>query len=190
MKNFIFILLFLSAYPTAALAHPEFQRYSKEISGRPINCSMCHLHPDGPEGLKPGQIGSLSADELNTLGLARQAFQPGSTIKNPILNEFGNRMLNELGKEKILALKQNPALLAQAMTAPGDLDGDGIDDVEEFLDGTNPLNSLDGHPWKLFNNNLRTNIFHIIMMILATAFGMFGLHNLLLWASRKANRKE
>lgn len=171
-------------------AHPEFQRYSRENSGRPINCAMCHVHSDGPEGLKPGQIGSLNQDELNLLGLARQAFKPGSGATSPILNEFGNAMLNDLGKEKIIALKQNPERLAAALSKTSDLDNDGISDTEEFLDGTNPLNSMDGHPWKLFVNNLRKNKFHILMIILATGLGMYGLQNMLLWLSLKTRRKE
>ena len=190
MKLLINMVFLTFIFISTVMAHPEFQRYSKEVSGRPINCAMCHGHSDGPNGLKPGQIGSLNQEGLNTLGLARQAFKPGSGIKSPILNEFGNSLLDDLGKEKIMALKQNPELLAQAMSPTSDLDGDGISDVEEFLDGTNPVNPLDGNPWKLFKNNLKKNRFHILMIVLATGMGMYGLQNVLLWLSLKARREE
>ena len=182
-------LIFLTMIFTGnALAYPEFQRYSKTTSGRSVNCAMCHMHSDGPEGLKAGQIGSLSQDQLNELGLARQAFEPGFTGKNPILNEFGNTVLKTLGKNNLTEFKQKPELLTEALTKASDLDGDGIPDFEEFKDGTHPLNSLDGHPWKLFKNNVRKNAFHIAMLLLATGFGLFGLSNLLHWLSIKTDR--
>ncbi len=190
MKLFFGIILLTFLYITPALAHPEFQRYSKEVSGRSINCAMCHINSDGPEGLKPGQIGSLTQDELNALGLARQALQPGSNAKSPILNAFGNSILNQLGKDKISELKQRPELLTKALSQTSDLDGDGISDVEEFKDGTHPLNPLDGHPWKLFKNNLGKNGFHILMIVLATGLGLYSLYHLLLWFSIKARMEK
>ena len=190
MKIFIAVILLTVINLSPAFAHPEFQRYSKSVSGRSVNCAMCHLHSDGPEGIKPGQIGSLTPDELNALGLARQALKPNAGVKSPILNEFGNSILNQLGKEKILELKQHPELLPQALSKTSDLDGDGIPDAEELKDGTHPLNSLDGLPWKLFKNNLVKNWFHIMMIILATSFGLYGLHHALLWLSMKARREE
>ena len=182
----VFVLLLISI--GSAVAYPEFQRYSKATSGRTVNCAMCHTHSDGPEGLKPGQIGSLNQEELNDLGLARQAFEPGFAGKNPILNEFGNTVLKTVGKNKLTEFKQEPELLTEALTKASDLDGDGIPDFEEFKDGTHPLNSLDGHPWKLFKNNVRKNAFHIAMLLLATGFGLFGLSNLLHWLSIKTDR--
>ena len=190
MKILLTIMALTSVYLTPAFAHPEFQRYSKSVSGRSVNCAMCHRHSDGPEGLKPGQIGSLNQDELNALGLARQALKPGAGIKSPILNEFGNSILNTLGKEKILEIQQRPELLPGLLSRTSDLDGDGIPDAEEFRDGTHPLNSLDGLPWKLFKNNLAKNWFDILMIVLATGFGLFGLHNAKLWLFRKAGREE
>lgn len=182
------LILFLAS-AGSAMAYPEFQRYSKEVSGRTVNCAMCHTHSDGPEGLKPGQIGSLNQEEMNELGLARQAFEPGFAGKSPILNEFGNTILKAIGKNKLAEYKQKPDLLIEALTKTSDLDGDGIPDSEEFKDGTHPLNSLDGHPWKLFKNNVRKNAFHIVMLLLATGFGLFGLSNLLHWLSIKTDRE-
>ncbi len=183
-----FFLAALVAGP--AIAHPEFQRYSKEVSGRSVNCGMCHMHSDGPEGVKSGQIGSLGQEDLNALGLSRQALQPGAGLKSPILNAFGNALLNDLGKNRIGELKQRPELLAAAMAKDRDLDADGIPDVEEFLDGTHPLNSLDGRPWKLFRHNVVKNRFHLFMIALATAFGFFGLNSALAWLSSKARKEE
>jgi len=190
MKQIILFALILFIWSSSAAAHSEFQRYSKEVSGRAVNCAMCHLHSDGPEGLKPGQIGSLTQDELNSLGLARQAFKPGSGAQSPILNEFGNLMLNDLGKEKILVLKQHPELLGESLSKTSDLDGDGILDAEEFKDGTHPLNSLDGLPGKLFKNNLIKNWFHIVMIMLATGMGLYGLQNALYWLTHKIEKEK
>src|SRR3989304_578926 len=175
MRLFVIIISAALIQVTTAFAHPEFQRYSKEVSGRSVNCAVCHRHSDGPEGLKPGQIGSLDQDELNALGLARQALKPGAGVPSPILNEFGNSILNQFGKEKILELKQRPELLAGSLSKTSDLDGDGIPDGEEFKDGTHPLNSLDGHPGKFFKNNLGKNWFDILMIILRTGAGPYGL---------------
>lgn len=190
MRIVLAMLILLATHLSPAMAYPEFQRYSKASSGRSVNCAMCHTHSDGPDGLKAGQIGSLSQDELNNLGIARQAFEPGFEGKNPILNEFGNKILSSLGKNKLAELKQKPELLASALSNTSDLDGDGIADSDEFKDGTHPLNSLDGRPWKLFINNAKKNMFHIIMLVLATGFGLFGLTNALYWLSIKANKEK
>lgn len=185
MRIFMLIFFLTTMFLSPAFAYPEFQRYAKKISGRSVNCAMCHTHADGPQGLKRGQIGSLSDAENNELGLARQALKPGSSAHNPILNAFGNKILNDLGREKIMQLKAQPDQLPGALSKTSDLDGDGITDAEELKDGTHPLNSLDGLPLKLFKNNLAKNGFHILMIIFATSFGLFGLHHLLLWLSIK-----
>jgi len=190
MRAVVISALLLFVYQVQADAYPEFQRYSKEVSGRPIDCAICHKNSDGPEGLKHGQIGSLNSEELKALGAARRAFKPGANVKNPILNEFGNSILNQLGKEKILMLRQHPELLSAALDPTSDLDNDGITDAEEFEDGTHPLNPLDGKPLKLFKNNLKKNRFDIFMLILATGFGVYGLSNALLWLSSKMEKKE
>ena len=190
MKALIAALFLAAIFVSEAFAHPEFQRYYKEASGRSVNCGMCHMHSDGPEGVKSGQIGSLGQDDLNALGLARQALEPGAGLKSPLLNEFGNAILNDLGKNKIGEFKQRPELLAGALPKARDLDEDGITDVEEFLDGTHPLNSLDGRPWKLFKHNVVKNRFHLFMIVLATAFGFFGLKSAIAWLSSKARNEE
>lgn len=174
----------------SAQAHPEFQRYIQENSGRTVSCTMCHLHPDGPEGPKPGQIGSLSIQQLDQLNQARAAFEPGQNLENPLLNEFGNRILNELGKAQILTLRQTPAELAQALNPDVDTDGDGIPDARELVAGTNPVDPQHGEPWKLFWINMRRRAFHVTMILLATLLGLYGLNNLLKAFGRAATQKR
>jgi len=160
-------------------AHPEFQKFIQENSGSNVNCAMCHVHPDGPEGAARGQIGSLSEEEMNQLLLARGAFEPGRKINSPILNDFGNYMLQKLGKQAILEYRANPVQIAIALTDLSDLDGDGIPDAQEYLSGTHPLMKTHGSPILLFWNNVFLYRFHLIMMLLAAAFGIWGLNNLL-----------
>jgi hypothetical protein len=160
-------------------AYVEYQTFIVTNSGRPVNCSMCHTHHDGPEGTAPGQIGRLSAVELEQLGRARGAFLPGTDIENPILNEFGNHIVRAIGRTKVLELRLNPAALADVLPQDHDLDGDGIPDVREYLEGTHPVNPRDGNPWLLFRNNFRRHLPSILLTLVATALGLYGLGYLL-----------
>lgn len=163
----------------ATSAHTELQAFVRESSGRAINCAMCHEHSDGPEGTGRGQIGGLSPEAMSRLGRARAAFDPGQRVDSPILNDFGDSIVVQLGKKRILELRHQPALLAQELDPANDLDGDGISDAREYLDGTHPLWRSDGHPLRLLKHNLRENAFHIVMIGAATVITMFGLFNLL-----------
>lgn len=165
--------------PGAAFAYPEFQVFIEANSGRNVNCAMCHAHPDGPEGLKPGQIGSLKPPQLEALNKARAAFEPGQEVDSPILNPFGNHIVQKLGKQQFLQIRQNPVKLAEALGPEGDLDRDGISDAAEYLAGTLPTDPNHGDPWTLFLINLQRRWFHIVMVGLATASGLWGLNNLL-----------
>jgi hypothetical protein len=168
------------AFATPRLhAYVEFQTFIVTNSGRPVNCSMCHSHPDGPEGTAPGQIGRLTQQELERLGRARAAFAPGTEIDSPILNEFGNHIIQSIGKTKFLELRLNPAALADVLPADSDLDGDGIPDVREYLEGTHPVNPRDGNPWLLFQTNLRRHWPQILLTFAATVAGLYGLGHLL-----------
>jgi len=164
---------------THAAAHSEFQAFVRKNSGRPVDCAMCHMHSNGPEGTGPGQIGSLGSEELARLNRARGAFDPGANVKNPVLNEFGNLLLQRLGKKRILELRSAPAEIAKEIGFESDLDGDGVPDAQEFLEGTHPLIASDGDPWVLFLHNLRRRGFHVVMICIATAVTLFGLVNLL-----------
>lgn len=161
-----------------AFAYPEFQKYVQQNSGRNVNCAMCHAHPDGPEGLKPGQIGSLKPPELDLLNRARAAFEPGQEVQSPILNTFGNDIVKRLGKSQFLQLRQDPQKLAEALGAESDLDGDSICDADEYLAGTLPLDPNHGDPRRLFIANLRRYFLQILLVGLATALGVYGLHEI------------
>ncbi len=172
------------------LAYPEFQKFSQENSGRPINCAMCHTNSDGPEGASRGQIGSLTPEELNRLNAARGAFAPGIPVQSPILNEFGNNIITVVGKTKFLDLRAHPAQLAEVYGFKSDLDLDGIPDAREYLDGTHPLNKVHGSPLRLFLNNLKFYRLHVILIVLATLAGFFGFSHLLHGLAASASAKS
>jgi hypothetical protein len=174
---FAAVAAFLAA--GAAHAHPQFHAFVDQTSGRKVNCALCHAHPDGPEGLKPGQIGSLSSQQMDALNRARAAFEPGQDVNSPVLNAFGNEMVRQLGKTRILGLLQDPGALATALDPAGDIDGDGVPDAEEYLAGTLPTDPYHGPPWRLSWARLQSNWIHVVMMLLATAAGLYGLRHLL-----------
>lgn len=173
------MLAAMLAVAVSAGAYPDFQAWSQKNSGRGVNCGMCHVHPDGPEGVKAGQIGALRAAQLQALTDARLAFKPGATVDSPILNEFGDSILRQLGRTEIISLRLNPGEIAARLDPKSDLDADGIPDAKEFVDGTDPLDAQSGSPWLLFKNGLVREKFHIVMIVLATVFGLYGLHHLL-----------
>ncbi len=160
-----------------AFTYPEFQTFVEAQSNRNVNCALCHAHPDGPEGLKPGQIGSLSPVQLEKLNKARAAFEPGQEVDSPILNPFGNHIIQVLGKQQFLQIRQDPAALVPALGRESDLDRDGIPDVDEYRAGTLPTDPNHGAPWTLFRINLARRWFPILMIFLATCAGVYGLSN-------------
>lgn len=183
------------AWATPARAYPEFEAWIEQHSGRYVNCAFCHANPDGPEGTKPGQIRSLDAAELERLNRARAAFEPGHEVDNPILNAFGNHIIEVLGKRRFLEIRaQDPGQLADALASTGegdsDLDGDGIPDATEYLEGTHPLDPRHGAPLRLLRHNLADHWPDILMIALATLFGLYGLNHLLEWAARRAEGEE
>lgn len=165
--------------PASLGAYPEYHAFIVKHSGRPINCAMCHRHADGPDGAAPGQLGRLTPEAQEQLGRARSAFEPGVKVDSPILNAFGNHMVQTLGRKQLMELKMAPEQLAERLPANSDLDGDGIPDVRELLDGTHPLNPNDGHPWLLFRHNFMRNLTQIALTLAATAAGLWGLSHLL-----------
>lgn len=175
------------AGPRTAQAYPEFHTAIQATSGRSINCAYCHTHPDGPEGVKPGQIGSLSTEAMARLNLARLVMKPGPLVDSPILNDFGDHLLATIGKEKLLAIKSTPEQLASLVVA-GDLDDDGIPDSQEILDGTLPTNPNHGDPWRLLAINLERHAFDILMLILATLAGLWGIGHIFRWFAQEARK--
>ena len=181
MRSLLLAAVVAVVWAAPAVAYPEFQAFSQKNSGRQVNCAMCHANPDGPNGVKPGQIGALAAAELDRLARARQAFQPGVAVDSPILNPFGNHIIQTIGRTAFIELRRRPAGLAPALGHTSDLDQDGIPDAQEFLQGTDPLDSQSGAPWALFTHNLVRYRGDLLMLLLATLAGLYGLNNLLRW---------
>lgn len=181
-------LLLLPAVPAAA--YPEFETWVESNSGRYINCALCHTHPDGPEGVKPGQIRSLDAAALERLNRARAAFEPGQEVDSPLLNDFGDHIIREVGKRRFLEIRTtDPGELVAALGGDSDLDGDGIPDATEYAEGTHPLDAQHGAPLRLLRHRLQRNVLDLVMIVLATLFGLYGLNHLLAWAEREKTRE-
>jgi hypothetical protein len=179
MKSALALAAILLSLASSLQAYPEFQQFIVKQSGRKVNCAFCHTHPDGPEGTAPGQIGHLTAAEQIELVRARGAFEPGQKVASPILNGFGNHIIKNLGKRRFLELRLTPAQLADALPKDSDLDGDGIPDPQEYLAGTHPLLASDGQPWLLFRANFAHYSGQIVLTLLATIVGLWGLGHLL-----------
>lgn len=170
---------FCAVLVTHAGAHSEYQEFVRKNSGRAVDCALCHAHSNGPEGTAAGQVGSLSPEELTRLGRARAAFDPGANVDSPILNDFGDLILQRVGKKRVLELRSAPARLAEELGVASDLDADGLPDSREYLEGTHPLIASDGDPWSLFLHNAQRHWFQLAMITAATLITLFGLSNLL-----------
>jgi hypothetical protein len=170
-------VILLAAAPMQA--YPEFQQFVVKRSARPVNCAYCHSNADGPEGNAPGQIGHLTAPEQAELVRARGAFEPGQKVNSPILNGFGNHIMNSLGKRRFLETRLAPAQLIETLPKDSDLDKDGIPDTQEYLAGTHPLLRSDGYPWLLFRSNFAQNSSQILLTLAATILGLWGLGHVL-----------
>jgi hypothetical protein len=190
MRPSLIILLALFVAAPALHANPEFHRFIVKNSGRSIDCAFCHVNRDGPEGTGPGQIGHLTPAELEKLGRARAALAPNMKAESPILNAFGNHIINSIGKQKFIEIRLAPEQLSRALPKDCDLDHDGIPDAQEYLDGTHPLMKSDGRPWLLFKNNFRANLTQILLAFGATVIGLFGLRHLLNGFATAANADE
>lgn len=181
----IFLVYWLSWLAPPIDAYPQFQTFAEKHSHKVSDCSMCHANSSGPTGDEPGQVGGLTAQELERLSKARAAMEPGQDVDNPILNEFGNRIIKTLGRKKFLELIATPEGLAPALGTKSDLDGDGIPDATEYLDGTDPLNKSHGEPLRLFLTNLNRYKVYIVLLILACGLLNWGLSSLIGWFSSR-----
>jgi hypothetical protein len=186
------ILLVCTLLASPAVAYPEFQVWIKSNSGRGVDCAFCHVSGDGPDGSKPGQIEALSPAELDALGRARAAFEPGAGVDSPILGDFGDEILNRLGRTKIESLRNDPASLPDLLEPASDLDQDGIPDAVEMRDGTHPLDPNHGAPLRLLRNNLEKHALTLVLTLLATLSGLYGLHHLLgaFWSAERHPHHE
>lgn len=186
MRNFGQALLQIVSAATVLLcwsgaghAYPEYQQFVETHSHRTVNCAMCHVHENGPAGNEKGQLNTLNEEQLKLLNKARTALSPGADVDSPILNEFGNLIIKAIGKKKFVQLRANPAELAKELGATSDLDGDGIPDSSEYLDGTDPLNKFHGDPGKLFFVNLERYKMHVILAVVAILSLNYGLVHLI-----------
>lgn len=173
--SIVFVLLLLSFNSAPAFAYPAFQRFSEKHSGRTVNCAMCHVNAQGPSGSGYGQLLSLTADELAKVDAARDAAKPGVEVDSPIMNRFGNHIIKTLGMETVSDAIGAPELLAKSLGDKSDLDGDGISDAQEFLDGTDPLDKFNGEPKRLFLINLSRYKFELLFVAVAIGLIIFGL---------------
>lgn len=170
---------FIISANIGALAYPQFQDFAEKKSGNSVNCAMCHSNANGPAGSGHGQIDGLNEEELKKLDEARKAFKPGQVVDSPILNEFGNKIIEKLGREEVLKTVSEPEKLATALGKEMDTDKDGIPDSEEYLDGTDPTNKFHGNPWKLFMINFNNSKQHILLAFLAIMCLNWGLGHLI-----------
>lgn len=180
------VLIVLFGTSARAEAYPEFQRHIQSQSGRVVSCGMCHAHPDGPDGVKHGQIGSLGQGDVQALARSRSMLDPGSLVDSPILNTFGDYLVGHLGRRRIMAYRAQPAVLVAAIDQRHDLDDDGITDAQELRDGTDPTDSRHGDPGRLFVENIRRYWFHLMMLSAATLLGLYGLSRLFRWFAYEA----
>lgn len=161
-------------WASPVVSYPAFQKFSQTHSGRTVSCAMCHVNPQGPSGQAEGQLLSLSAAELERVDAARDASSPGVDVDSPIMNRFGNHVIKTLGMDKVNEAIGDPELLAKGLDKT-DIDGDGISDGKEFLDGTDPLSKFNGDPNLLFWINLSRQRFEILYVALAIGLIFFGL---------------
>lgn len=115
---------------------------------------------------------------MKRLNSARGALEAGQNVDSPILNKFGNEIIKAIGKKKFVQLKGDPSKLFDALPGKSDLDGDGIPDAQEYMDGTDTLNKFHGDPGKLFFVNLSRYKLHIVLAIIAVLSLNFGLLHL------------
>ncbi|MBX9688274.1 MAG: hypothetical protein K2X27_16315 [Candidatus Obscuribacterales bacterium] len=172
------VLLLLSG--SAAECYPEYQAFIEKRSGKTVDCAVCHVNANGPVGRESGQIGSLSQKQLAQLNAARAAIEPEMLKEdNPILNRLGNSIIRTIGKKKFLEHRQDPEKLAELLGNKSDLDNDGIPDSQEYLDGTDALNSSHGEPFKLFLVNLNRYKYHLALAALAVFILDWGFAHLI-----------
>ncbi len=185
------VIAIATVLPAPLGAYPEFQSAIEKNSARTVNCAFCHTNANGPQGNSAGQIGALSPKEMETLNAARLAMEPEQLkADSPILNKFGNSIIRTLGKKKFLESRQEPMKLAELLGTKSDLDGDGIPDSIEFLDGTDPQNKLHGDPWKLFCVNIDRYKFHILLALLACILLDWGFVHLIRGFALKSKARK
>ena len=149
-----------------AFAFNEFQMFIEQKSKKQLNCAYSHNHTNGPEGNEAGQLGSLSEEQKQLTAYNQFLSSNKKLVNSPILNEFGNYLVQKLGYEEIINAQEEPDKLVEKLKN-SDLDYDGITDAQELLNGTLPNDPLDGSPFKLFLNNIRKKLVEICFQVIA-----------------------
>lgn len=185
----VFLLnLLIAGAVTPLYAFPDYVDFIGIKSGRETNCALCHINPEGPAGLGIGQMGRLDSLQQNKLARARAAMAAGFDVESPILNSFGNSIIKTMGRRKFLdlwqdaLLRKDPLVLEQitkSLDPKSDLDGDGIPDVRELLDGTHVLSKNHGSPGRLFMVNAKRSAVHLVAILAGLGLVIFGLRRLL-----------
>lgn len=180
------LIVFTTAMPIRAFS--EYVDFIRLESGRETNCALCHINPEGPAGSGAGQLGRLDSLQHNALARARAAMAPGFDVESPILNRFGNAIIKSVGRQQFLDLRRdaqlqkNPLVLKRITTlmdTNSDLDGDGISDIRELLDGTQVMHANHGNPGRLFLANVKRHALFLAVVAAALGLIIFGLGRLL-----------
>lgn len=176
-KNIYLIIVCFLLSINNVFAFNEFQTFIEQKSKKQLNCAYCHSHPNGPEGNEEGQLGVLNEDKKKLTAYNQFLQSNKDFTDSPILNEFGNYLVKQLGYETIVNAQNEPDILTNKLQN-SDLDMDGISDSQELLDGTLPNDSLDGDPFKLFISNLKkkwTGITFQVITIFLLILSLFKL---------------
>ena len=150
----VLVIVCLLIGNSPVFAFNEFQSFIELKSKKQLNCAYCHSHVNGPEGNELGQLGSLSEEQKQLTAYNQFLSANKELVDSPILNEFGNYLVEKLGYETIVKAQDDPDKIVQGLK-DSDLDHDGISDSEELLNGTLPNDPLDGNPFKLFVSNIK-----------------------------------
>ena len=160
------VVAFFIPFKLNAFAFNEFQTYIEQKSKKQLNCAYCHSHVNGPNGNETGQLGSLSEEQKQLTAYNQFLSVNKESVDSPILNEFGNYLVKKLGYDTIVKAQDDPDKIVEVLKE-SDLDQDGINDLEEVLDGTLPNDPLDGNPFKLFVSNIKKKWMEVCFQVIA-----------------------
>lgn len=152
---------------TDAVSFPQYAQWISKRSGVQVDCTYCHLSPDGPQGTGPGQLGSIKEDQLKLV----------HTADSPIVNAFGKSILKHIGYQEFIRDTEDPSKLSSALKAY-DLDGDGVSDGDEMEHGTLANDPLSAPPALLSAARLKRHggfIAEVALSGILAASGFWGL---------------
>lgn len=118
------VVMVLAAMFQPALAYPQFADWLSSKSGKQVSCNYCHLNDQGPAGAGPGQIGSLTEQQLSLM----------HTADSPVLNALGQCLLKHLGYEGLKdSLFEPQAILAAVKVCDKEVGGVSISSQMERI---------------------------------------------------------